>query len=156
MVVVVGHEMVKGPGCSWLTQSKHRVHSNAVLFWYCALLHACAGVSLSSIHKVALGEQELTAMGKRIRLQEKLDRDKETRRPTPAVRLRPSFGMRAKEVAPTAAPDASADPQRPSLDNVGDHEVKVRYGTRSCQSRGAALACRPCCCGLRSAVYGCS
>lgn len=84
---------------------------------------------LHSRHEVALAEQKLCAMGKRRYLQEKLEAEKDAkppRRPKP-VRQRMSFGYndRNKPKAGSPAPGNSAKPLRHSLDNVGDHEVKV-------------------------------
>ncbi|CAM9169048.1 unnamed protein product [Ectocarpus fasciculatus] len=66
---------------------------------------------------VALAEQELSAIGKRRRLQEKLDMA--TSKP------KSSFGRNKPARGSPAALDASAKPARTSLDNVGEREVKV-------------------------------
>lgn len=67
---------------------------------------------------VALAEQELSAIGKRRRLQEKLD--------TATSKPKSSFGRIKPARGSPAALDASAKPARTSLDNVGEREVKVR------------------------------
>lgn len=82
-------------------------------------------------NEVALGEQELNAIGKRRRLQEKLDKDKERRKPTPASKKRSAFRRKPKEAAQLPEKDLSEKSPRLSLDDVGEHEVKV-------------TACRPC------------
>lgn len=86
--------------------------------------------SLLSWHTVALAEQELCAMGKRRHMQAQLDAGKEKipRRPKP-VRQRMSFGGRDKKKS-SADLGKSAKPMRHSLDNVGDHEVKVHTNWR--------------------------
>ncbi|CAM9600860.1 unnamed protein product [Ectocarpus sp. 4 AP-2014] len=66
---------------------------------------------------VALAEQELSAIGKRRRLQAKLDMAKS--------KPKSSFRRNKPARGSPAALDASAKPQRTSLDNVGEREVKV-------------------------------
>lgn len=71
---------------------------------------------------MALAEQELSAIGKRRRLQEKLDMA--TSKPKSSFRRnKPARGS-------PAALNASAKPQRTSLDNVGEREVKVQYESK--------------------------
>lgn len=89
--------------------------------------HSSVSVTLLSFHEVALAEQALCAMGKRRHLQEKLDAEKDTkppRRPKP-VRQRRSFGGGDRKKVGSPALDKPTKPLRHSLDNVGDHEVKV-------------------------------
>lgn len=77
--------------------------------------------------QVALAEQELCAMGKRRQHQEKLEAVNESKpqRRSKPVRTRMSFGGRDKKKAGSSASGKPTKPQRHSLDNVGDHEVKV-------------------------------
>lgn len=80
-------------------------------------------------YQVALAEQELCAMGKQIQQQEKLEAvsdSKPPRRPKhKAVRQRMSFGGKDRKKSDSSASGKSTKPLRHSLDNVGDHEVKV-------------------------------
>lgn len=83
---------------------------------------------LPTLYQVALAEQELYAMGKQIHQQEKLEavsESKPPRRPK-AVRQRRSFGGKDRKKSDSSASGKPTKPLRHSLDNVGDHEVKVQ------------------------------
>lgn len=76
-------------------------------------------VSSDNNHRssVAHAEQELSAIGRRMHLQEKRDMSKSLSKPS-VGRIRDGRGN-------SAAVKASAKPKRSSLDNVGEREVKV-------------------------------
>lgn len=67
---------------------------------------------------VAHAEEELSAIGKRMRLQERRDMGK-SRSTSSVGRYRDGRGY-------SASSNAIAKPKRSSLDNVGEREVKVR------------------------------
>lgn len=105
-----------------------------------------------SLLTVALGERELIAVGKRRNLQERLDKARESHTAKAVRKKMPAFARNGPEPVLPSAPVAPEKPQRVTLDEVGEHEVKVRCSTAvrvghlSCvwQSVAVALDRRKC------------
>lgn len=83
-------------------------------------------------YEVALAEQELSAVGKRTRLQSKLEADKVRRAVDASARKSSIRGTRTKDRPPmVTAPNTPVELQRPMYDSVGEHQVKVGRCTSS-------------------------
>lgn len=93
---------------------------------------------------MGLAERELSAIGKQIHLQEKLDMGKlsplpsgrKTKTKTNAKPSRGSAGV--LEASPSRSPSAALKPSRTSLDNVGEREVKVAMHVQSTHAHAFA------------------